>query len=146
MKRRTFLFILLFLTAQIAWGNYAFYNTVKKTCEGYRVTIERSDMALENGSFAMTLSSGRNNFEMMMVVGFAAAGQAIRQQYYLAEKHADYNPVVPEKISIKVIVPVERNQMTIFAYASSDLVFQLAEGKIETVDFMRLIKDSIQTL
>ena len=146
MMRRIGLFLVFILTMQIAYGNYAFYNTVKKTCEGYRVIIKQDDMEMLQDEFDLNLKSNRNNFEMIMVVGFAAVGQAIRQQYYLAEKHSDYKPYIPEKIAIKVVVPVERNQMTIFAHADAELVRQLAEGKIETVDFMRQIKDSIQTL
>lgn len=145
MKRSLIAILVIFLV-QSASANYAFYNTVKKTCNGYRVTVLQTDMALAPDDFSLTMKSNRNNFELMMVIGFAAAGQAIRQQYYLAEQHSDYIPVIPEKVSIKVIVPVERNQMTIFAYADAELVRQLAEGKVETVDFMRQIKDSIQTL
>lgn len=146
MKPRIFFILLILLIFQTARANYAFYNTVKKTCLSYRVPIQQTDMLLEENGFSINLNSNRNNFEMIMMIGFVAAGQAIRHQYYLEENHNDYSPVIPEKISIRITVPVERNQMTIFATASSEQVYQLAEGAIESVDFIRQIKDSIQTL
>ena len=42
--------------------------------------MESSQLGLENNEFSISMKSGRNNFEMFMLVGFASAGQAIAHQ------------------------------------------------------------------
>ena len=45
-----------------------------------------------------------------------------------------------------VTVPVSRQNTIITANATADQIRQLSDGKVDTAAFMRLIKDSIQTL
>ena len=45
-----------------------------------------------------------------------------------------------------VTVPMGRNNTIFSAEASSVMVQELADGTVDTADFMRRIKDSIQTL
>ena len=96
------------------------------------------------------MESLRNNFEMVMLVGFISVGQAMNHQELLAkrqqEKGRDYKAVVPPYTDVTVTVPVSRERTIITAKATADQIRQLSEGKVDTAAFMRLIKDSIQTL
>jgi hypothetical protein len=62
------------------------------------------------------------------------------------KKLSNYKAVVPDQVNVVVTVPVGRNNTVFSAEASSILVQELADGTVDTVDFMRKIKDSIQTL
>ena len=48
-------------------------------------------MDFNNELFSLTLESNRNNFEMVMLVGFASAGQAVTHQKNLGLSNA-YTP------------------------------------------------------
>lgn len=145
MKRILPVIIVLF-AVQTAFANYAFYKKVTSVCTQYRIKTSQADMSLSSDVFEFNLESLRNNFEMVMLVGFAATGQAINHQYSMAEHRSDYSPLVPQRVIIAVQVPVERDQMIITATASATEVRQLANGEIKPREFMQSIKDSIQTL
>ena len=72
--------IICFLAMNTLFGNYAFKKKVKEVCKSYRISIESSQLELGNNEVIITMESGRNNFEMYMLVGFASAGQAIAHQ------------------------------------------------------------------
>ncbi len=158
MKKHTKILILLTLLmvgAQPLFANYAFYRTVINTCKAYRIDVKEKEMSFssqdENDlTFKMNLTSMRNNFDMVMLVGFISAGQAIRYQQQLAEKMQksgrSFEPEVPSKVEISVVIPMSNENMIVLATADSDLVVQLSEGTINSGGFMRQIKDSIQTL
>jgi len=159
MKKSTthlIILTLLLVSAQPLFANYAFYRTVMNTCKAYRVDVKESEMTFttqggnEDLTFKMNLSSLRNNFDMVMLVGFISAGQAIKHQKKLAEKMEksgqSFEAEIPVQVEITVIVPMSNENMIVMAYADTNLVIQLAEGKINSGGFMRQIKDSIQTL
>ena len=158
MKKSTthlIILTLLLVSAQPLFANYAFYRTVMNTCKAYRVDVKESEMTFttdgnEDLTFKMNLSSLRNNFDMVMLVGFISAGQAIKHQKKLAEKMEksgqSFKAEIPVQVEITVIVPMSNENMIVMAYADTNLVIQLAEGKINSGGFMRQIKDSIQTL
>ena len=62
------------------FGNYAFKKKVKSVCKSYRISVESSQLSLNRDEYSINMESGRNNFEMFMLVGFASAGQAIAHQ------------------------------------------------------------------
>ena len=70
-------FILVF---NYSFGNYAFKKKIKTVCSSYRVSVDATSMDFDNDLFLLTLESNRNNFEMVMLVGFASAGQAVSHQ------------------------------------------------------------------
>ncbi|MFQ6604160.1 MAG: hypothetical protein ACE5D8_01260 [Fidelibacterota bacterium] len=146
MKNRISLSVILLLFLQPVFGNYAFYNKVRKTCETYRVDIVNSGMELTASNFSLELESKRNDFEMTMLVGFAAAGQALIHQQYLAKMKQRYTPILPQTIQVVVHVPLGRKGTVITARASASNVQRLAEGTLKSSEFIRLIKDSITTL
>ncbi len=54
--------------------------------------------------------------------------------------------MVPGNTEVTVTIPVSRQNTIISARATADQVRQLTDGKVDTAGFMRLIKNSIQTL
>ncbi len=146
MKRMLLMSILFLFGVQGLSANYAFYKKVKNTCAAYRIKVNDSDMSLTDDSFSLTLNSMRNNFEMVMIIGFVSAGKAIVHQRYLATQISGYKSVIPRTINVMVNVPSGRGKAVISAGADAALVEQLANGKIEPSEFMLKIKDSIQTL
>jgi hypothetical protein len=149
MKRCIHITVGILLTLVIVhsgYANYAFYKKVKDTCAAYRVAVDDQNMELTPEVFSLVLNSNRNNFEMVMLVGFASAGQAIQHQKYLAERLQDYQPVIPSEINVLVNIPIGRGSTVVSASASAELVEQLSNGTIDADEFMSRIKESIQTL
>ena len=146
-----FLLVLSLVWLDVSYGNYAFYRQVKNTCKTYRINARDGDMVFtENDTggtvFDLTLTSLRNNFQMVMVVGFIAAGQAIKHQQYLKVQLESYHPVIPDEVIVTVNIPAGRNSMIISARANRDLIIKLTNGSINTEDFMREIKNTIEII
>ena len=148
INRILILVLFLVLSSQTLHANYAFYRKVSSTCKSYRLEVTRDnmDLDLENSDFSISLESRRNNFEMVMLIGFASAGQAIIHQKHLQKTINNYKAIVPQKVNVVVTVPLGRDKTIFSAEASSTIVQELADGTLDTADFMRKIKDSIQTL
>ena len=147
MNKIFIIFLFAVISSEVLHANYAFYRKVTNTCKSYRIEVKADDMDLnlENNDFSINLISRRNNFEMIMLIGFASAGQAIIHQRHLQETINNYEAIVPDKVNVGVTVPVGRNNTIFSAEASSAMVQKLADGTVDTADFMRKIKDSIQT-
>jgi len=143
--------VILLMGSQFAFANYAFYKKVSSTCKYYRVTVDQKKMALTKNTdgsyqFSIEVQSLRNNYEIVVLVGFISVGHAINHQETIAKKKSGYTAIVPGNTSVTVTIPVSRQNTIITAQASAEHVRQLTDGKIDTAGFMRLIKDSIQTL
>ena len=150
-KRIFSVFIVLVMSSQFAFANYGFYRKVTNTCKYYRVTVDEKKMSLtknKNGSysFSIEMESLRNNFEMVMLVGFISVGQAMNHQEKFAKKKPGYTAIVPEDTDVTVTIPISRQNTIITAKATAGQIRQLTDGKIDSAGFMRLIKNSIQTL
>ena len=142
---------ILVISTQFVFANYAFYRKVTNTCKYYRVSVDEKKMALTKNAdgsyhFSIEMESLRNNFEMVMLVGFISVGQAMSHQEAFAKKKSGYTAVVPSDTELTVSIPVSRQSTIITAKATADQIRQLTEGKIDSAGFVRLIKDSIQTL
>jgi hypothetical protein len=136
---------------EILWANYAFYKQVTNTCKSYRIEAQDGEIYFgkdekTKDKFYLTVNSNRNNFEMAMIVGFVSVGQAVRHQRSMVQKKIIEKSVEPKTVHVTVNVPVTRDNMVITASATSDQVVQLADGKIDSAEFMRLIKNSMVTL
>ena len=150
-KRIFSVFIVLVMSSQFAFANYGFYRKVTNTCKYYRVTVDEKKMSLtknKNGSysFSIEMESLRNNFEMVMLVGFISVGQAMNHQEKFAKKKPEYTAIIPEDTDVTVTIPVSRQNTIITAKATAGQIRQLTDGKIDSAGFMRLIKNSNQTL
>tara|TARA_B100001173_G_scaffold114594_1_gene99296 strand:- start:639 stop:1100 length:462 start_codon:yes stop_codon:yes gene_type:complete len=151
IKKILSLAIVIIMSTQFVFANYAFYRKVSNTCKFYRVSIDEKKMSLiknKDGSynFSIEMESLRNNFEMVMLVGFISVGQAMTHQESFAKKKPGYSAIIPGDTEVTVTVPVSRQNTIITAKATADQIRQLSDGKVDTAAFMRLIKDSIQTL
>ena len=150
-KRIFAVFIVLVMSSQFAFANYGFYRKVANTCKYYRVTVDEKKMSLtknkdDSYSFSIEMKSLRNNFEMVMLVGFIAVVQAMNHQEKFAKKKPGYTAIIPEDTDVTVTIPVSRQNTIITAKATAGQIRQLTDGKIDSAGFMRLIKNSIQTL
>ena len=124
------------IAINFAFANYAFKKKIKSVCSSYRVSVNASAMDFDSDLFSLTLESNRNNFEMVMLVGFASAGQAVSHQNSLGLSNA----YVPKEISIRVNVPASKGETMVFeAKCSSDDAIQLAAGTLDSSEFMQKI-------
>ena len=143
--------VILVMGSQFVFANYAFYKKVSSTCKYYRVSVDEKKMALTKNAdgsyhFSIEMESRRANFEMVLLVGFISVGQAINHQESFSKKRPGYQAVIPGNTLVTVIVPVGRGKSIISAKATAEQVRQLSNGTVDTAGFMRLIKNSIQTL
>ena len=127
VKTKNKLLLILFIAitgSEILFANYAFYRQVTSTCKSYRVEVSSGEMLLsaDNNNFAINLSSRRNNFELIMLVGFAAAGKAIIHQKHLQGTISNYNPVIPDQVNVVVTVPMGRDKTIFSAEADAIMV------------------------
>ncbi len=133
--------ILFFIYWSPLLGNYAFKKKVKEVCKSYRIPIESSQLELGSSEVVITMESGRNNFEMYMLVGFASAGQAIAHQNEMNLSNA-YTPLV---VSLNIAVPASRNEFNTFiASCSSEMAISLANGSMDSSEFMQEIMKNIK--
>ena len=132
--------IAIFLSSTLL-GNYAFKKKVKEVCKSYRITIESSQLSLGDSEIIITMESGRNNFEMYMLVGFASAGQAIAHQKEMNLSNA----YIPLMVSLNVAVPASRDEYNTFsASCSSEMAMSLADGRMDSSEFMQEIMKNIK--
>ena len=135
-KQISFYFIILLLMVNSVHANYAFKKKIKSVCSSYRVSVNTSSMDLDTDLFSLNLESNRNNFEMVLLVGFASAGQAVSHQKSLGLS----NSYIPNEIMVKVNVPASKGETMIFeAVCSSEMAIQLAAGTLDSSDFMQKI-------
>ena len=123
------------------FGNYAFKKKVKEVCKSYRISIESSQLELGKSEVIISMESGRNNFEMYMLVGFASAGQAIAHQKDMNLS----NSYAPLMVSLNVAVPASRNEFNTFsASCSAEMAISLADGRMDSTEFMQEIMKNIK--
>mgnify|MGYP001250891168 FL=1 len=142
LKRNLFTTLLvIFVSTCPLFGNYAFKKKVKEVCKSYRIPMESSQLDLGKSEIVITMESGRNNFEMYMLVGFASAGQAIAHQKEMNLSNA-YVPLI---ISLNVAVPASRDEFNTFsASCSSEMAISLADGRMDSSEFMQEIMKNIK--
>ena len=142
LKRNLFTFLLpIFFCTNFLFGNYAFKKKVREVCKSYRIPMESSQLDLGKSEITISMESGRNNFEMYMLVGFASAGQAIAHQKEMNLSNA-YTPLI---ISLNVAVPASRDEFNTFsASCSSEMAISLADGRMDSSEFMQKIMKNIK--
>ncbi|MDC0480352.1 hypothetical protein OAN76_02610 [Candidatus Marinimicrobia bacterium] len=144
MQYKRILIVALFallISTDVLFANYAFKKKVKTVCQSYRITVESTQFSLGENDFSIELESGRNNFEMVMLVGFAAAGHAIEHQIQMGKANA----YTPENVTVNVAVPVSKGETNMFiATCSKKMAIDLANGTMDSSDFMQKINMAIQ--
>ena len=125
------------------FGNYAFKKKVKDVCKSYRISMNSSQLELEDDEVSLNMESGRNNFEMFMLVGFASAGQAIAHQKQMGLSNA----YTPSTVRVIVEVPASKGNFNQFvAVCSSKMAISLADGGMDSSDFMQEVMKNMQIL
>ena len=105
--------IVLLMSTQVLFANYAFYRKVANTFKFYRIPLDEKKMSLtENadGSYQFSIeltSTKRNDFEMPLLVAFISVGQAINHQKTFAKKKPGYNPVIPGNTAVRFIFQLQ---------------------------------------
>jgi hypothetical protein len=144
MKTKKYILISIFFTFIVTnnlFGNYAFKKKVKSVCSSYRIVVQSTQFTLESNRFTINLESGRNNFEMFMLVGFASAGQAIAHQKQMGLANA----YKPDNIKVSVAVPVAKGEYNTFvANCKSDVAISLADGTLDSSEFMQQIMKNME--
>ena len=136
-------FALLFCVPGSLSANYAFKKKVKDVCKSYRISLESSQLSLNENAVEISLESGRNNFEMFMLVGFASAGQAIAHQKDMGLSNA----YIPNTIVVSVSVPISKGEFNTFiADCPSDMAISLADGRLDSSEFMQEIMKKMEIL
>ena len=143
-NRISFLLIsAIFLNIGSLYGNYAFKKKVKDVCKSYRIPMESSQLTLDDDEVLLNMESGRNNFEMFMLVGFASAGQAISHQKQMGLSNA-YTPGI---VRVTVDVPVSKGEFNTFvATCNADMAISLADGRMDSSEFMQEIMKNMEIL
>ena len=119
------------LISQTLFANQKYFNEVKKVAKSYRIETSFENMKVvkdEKGKdvFYITLASNRNNFEMVMLVGYIAAGQAMKSGFE------------PSSVFVTVDVPLGEGFRLLTTATTEDLK-QLLSGKITTKTFVRRV-------
>ena len=136
------LFLIILTTGQL-FANYAFKKKVKDVCKSYRIRMNSSQLELEDDEVSLNMESGRNNFEMFMLVGFASAGQAIAHQKQMGLSNA----YTPSTVRVIVEVPASKGNFNQFvAVCSSKMAISLADGGMDSSDFMQEVMKNMQIL
>ena len=128
--------LLLFQALTIASVESDFYKIVHKVCKAYRVGVGVENMDLnyiDNNklSFTITLDSRRNNYNMVLMVGFIASGKAIDELFYQNNSKKDFW----KEIDVTVQVPLTRNGLVLKAKADALFVVRFARGELSTLEF-----------
>ena len=136
-------FLTLLFNGSILQANYAFKKKVKDVCKSYRISMESSQLSLESEEVGISMESGRNNFEMFMLVGFASAGQAISHQIKLGLSNA----YTPGMVRVTVDVPVSKGEFNTFmATCNKEMAISLANGHMGSSEFMQEIMKKMEIL
>ncbi len=136
-------FLTLLFNGSILQANYAFKKKVKDVCKSYRISMESSQLSLESEEVGISMESGRNNFEMFMLVGFASAGQAISHQKQMGLSNA----YTPGMVRVTVDVPVSKGEFNTFvATCNAEMAISLADGEMDSSEFMQEIMKKMEIL
>ena len=152
MRSNRISFLLLsaiFLNIGSLYGNYAFKKKVKDVCKSYRIPMESSQLTLDDDEVLLNMESGRNNFEMFMLVGFASAGQAIAHQDQMVKNDVinSTKAYLPGSVRVIVAVPISKGDFNQFvAVCSSEMAISLADGDMDSSDFMQEIMNNMEIL
>ena len=125
--------LIIMALATALQANIRFYTIVQQVCNSYRVAVVMDKMRLTteaNGekTFDLVLTSRRNNFEEVMMVGYIGVGQAVAR-----------TDEAVKTINITVSIPKADN-MLIMTTADISLVNDLRLGKVKSSQFIRQLQ------
>lgn len=130
--KRILIFFITVLLATPVFANFKYFKLVQLSAEIYRVECKVDQMKLvdadeDKQAFYINLKSNRNNFEMVMLVGFIAAGEAMKIG------------IEPDVFFVRVQIPLGEG-FELLATASKEDLKRLMSGEINTAQFARIIQ------
>lgn len=130
--KRILIFFVIILLATPVFANFKYFKMVQRSAEVYRVDCAVDQMKLvgadeDKQAFYLILKSNRNNFEMVMLVGFIAAGEAMKVG------------IEPDVFFVRVQIPLGEG-FELLATASKEDLKRLMSGDINTAQFARIIQ------
>ena len=129
---KTKLLFLLLFSVTFVFGSQKHISQIQKTAKNYRVEIKSNqinNIVSKDGSISLNieLTSNRNNFEMVMLVGYISAGSALKAGMKFDEVLITVN--VPLGDGFKLVTKGKVLELN-----------QLMNGKINTSQFVRKIE------
>jgi len=129
---KTKLLIIIFFSITNVFASQKYFSQIQKTAKNYSVEINYNQIksiVSNNGSVSLNieLTSNRNNFEMVMLVGYISAGTALKSGM-------KFNDVI-----VTVNVPLGDGFKLVTKSKITELK-QLIDGKINTSQFVRKIE------
>ena len=129
---KTKFLIIIFFSITHVFASQKYFSQIQKTAKNYRVEINSNQIKSvisNNGSVSLNieLTSNRNNFEMVMLVGYISAGSAFKSGM-------QFNDVI-----VTVNVPLGDGFKLVTKSKIAELK-QLMDGKINTSQFVRKIE------
>lgn len=134
MKGRLYwIFVLIFIFnfsgTVLGQADYNFFNTVKQVCKVYNIDIMPDEFRVYRtetyGRVAtLSLKSGRNDFDKVMLVGFIAMGKA------MLTTNRDM-----DQVNIVISIPYKEREQ-IFASAPGDDVKKIIDGRLSIREFI----------
>ena len=126
-----FFFVGLLVSPSLA--NSEYFRIVQETAKIYRVEVTIDNMKLisdgQGGrTFHIDLKSNRNNFEMVMLVGYIASGEAMK-----------HTGIEPSSIHVSIDVPLGEGYRLMTMSTSADVKRLLSE-EVNMAQFSRLVK------
>lgn len=130
--KRILIFFVVVILATPVFANFKYFKMVQRSAEVYRVECTVDQMKLvdadeDKQAFYINLKSNRNNFEMVMLVGFIAAGEAMKIG------------IEPDVFFVRVQIPLGEG-FELLATASKEDLKRLMSGEINTAQFARIIQ------
>ena len=142
-KRIFILFLSLALCSSFLSANYAFKKKVKDVCKSYRISMESNQLELETDVVSISMKSGRNNFRNVYACWICIC----RASYCPSKTNGIIQFVYSGMIRVSVDVPVSKGEFNTFmATCKSETAISLADGRIDSSEFMQEIMKTMEIL
>ena len=96
-----------------------------------------------NTVFKISLTSRRNNFEEVVILGFSCVGKVMQREMH-KEKKSDYVALIPSIVTVHCVIPVGRDGSQLTASTSSVVLRNFVEGTITASEFWDEITNSVE--
>ena len=96
-----------------------------------------------NTVFKISLTSRRNNFEEVLILGFSCVGKVMQREMH-KEKKTDYVALIPSIVTVHCAIPVGRDDSQLTASTSSVVLRNFVEGTITASEFWGEITNSVE--
>ena len=96
-----------------------------------------------NTVFKISLTSRRNNFEEVLILGFSCVGKVMQREMH-KEKKSDYVALIPSIVTVHCVIPVGRDDSELTASTSSVVLRNFVEGTITASEFWDEITNSVE--